>query len=115
MSSLSSSQTKKMGGGNNPIGAYIGFSNNLKEIYMNRSRFCCSDSRKEEMSNLTNPAFNNEFMLHNCYKTLERVSIRTASWDSRRGEYTIIQQNALIKFVRNVPSLRWFRSDLTKK
>jgi hypothetical protein len=28
---------------------------------------------------------------------------------------TLVSQNARIKFVRNIPSLRWFQSDLTQE
>jgi hypothetical protein len=87
--------------------------NNLKEIHMNDSAFYCMNTRvKEEISNLTDPAFSNRFIFHRCCKTLERVSIRNAKCFG--VVHTSIPQNALIKFVRNAPpTLRWFRSDLT--
>ena len=87
--------------------------NNLKEIHMNDSVLFCSTPYKGQMSNLTNPAFNNRFIFHRCCNALERVSIRNTRC---YGNVLIsIPQNALIKFVRNVPSLRWFRSDLTQE
>jgi hypothetical protein len=85
-------------------------SRNLKEIHMNDYDFQCSS---EQMSNLNNPAFNNCFIFHDCCRTLERVSIRNGNWSIRMN--AIIPQNALIKFVCNVSSLRWFRSDLTQE
>ena len=80
---------------------------------MNDSVLFCSTPYKGQMSNLTNPAFNNRFIFHRCCNALERVSIRNTRC---YGNVLIsIPQNALIKFVRNVPSLRWFRSDLTQE
>jgi len=101
-------------------GTPIRHSNNLKEIYMDDSVFYCLSTtmERERISNLTDPAFNNWYIFSHCSNTLERVSIRNAKWfsseDYKRGEPAIISQNALIKFVRNVPSLQWFRSDLTQ-
>jgi hypothetical protein len=88
------------------------FSNNLKEIHMDDSIFYSIYSK--EMSNLANSAFNNHFIFHRCCKTLERVSIRNARRHTS-AEPTIISQNALFKFFRNAPSLRWFRSDLSQE
>ena len=92
-------------------GTDIRASRNLNEIHMNDSDFECSF--KQHMSNLYNHAFNNHFIFHDCCRTLERVSIRNGSWS--RSMDIIIPQNALIKFVRNVSSLRWFRSDSTQE
>ena len=50
----------------------------------------------------------NDFLFNRCCKSLERVSIRNA----RDEKGKTIKQEALIKFVRSVPTLRWFRSDL---
>ncbi|OEU12457.1 hypothetical protein FRACYDRAFT_243709 [Fragilariopsis cylindrus CCMP1102] len=50
----------------------------------------------------------NDFLFSNCCKSLERVSIRNA----RDEKGKTIKQEALIKFVRSVPTLRWFRCDL---
>jgi hypothetical protein len=80
---------------------------------MNDSDLFCSTRYKGQISNLTNPTFNNHFIFHRCCKALERVSIRNAR--CYRNVLICIPQNALIKFVRNVPSLRWFRSDLTQE
>ncbi|OEU14193.1 hypothetical protein FRACYDRAFT_240726 [Fragilariopsis cylindrus CCMP1102] len=45
-----------------------------------------------------------------CSQALERVSIRNLIWGSM-----YCRQKILIKFVRNVPTLRWFRSDLSEE
>ena len=92
-------------------GTDIRASRNLKEIHINDSDF--ERSFKQEMSNLNNPAFNDRFIFHNCCRTLERVSICNGIWS--RSVSTIIPQNALTKFVRNVSSIRWFRSDSTQQ
>jgi hypothetical protein len=91
---------------------------NRKEIQMNDSLignyFNVNDM--DNMSNLTNPAHSNQFFLHKCSsKNLERVLIRNAKWYSHNSKPAILSQNALIKFVRNVPSLQWFQSDLTQE
>jgi hypothetical protein len=43
---------------------------------------------------------------------LERVSLRNAKVDFD-GLNQILPQYGLLKFVRNTPTLRWFRSDLS--
>jgi hypothetical protein len=56
------------------------------------------------------------FLFNGCCKSLERVSIRDIDWrdDSDDEEQKLIfTQNTLIKKFRNVPTLHWFRSDLT--
>ncbi|OEU11631.1 hypothetical protein FRACYDRAFT_244749 [Fragilariopsis cylindrus CCMP1102] len=75
---------------------------NLKEIIMDdfNSEF------RMPMSMIDNTR--NIFIFFRCSKALERVSIRNLIWGSKD-----CRQNLLIKFVRNVPTLRWFRSDLT--
>ena len=58
----------------------------------------------------------NKFLFHKCSKNFERVSIKNASAigvAQRRGTTTGIPQAVLVKFVRKVPSLRYFSSDLT--
>ena len=55
-------------------------------------------------------------LLWTCYsssiKKLRRVSLRKAKW-YRKGSFCPVPQEALLKFVRCTPSLKWFRSDLT--
>ncbi|OEU06799.1 hypothetical protein FRACYDRAFT_252979 [Fragilariopsis cylindrus CCMP1102] len=96
-------------------------SDHLKEIYMDNLFFYYAPKQMiPNFSDLNNPTLNAYFIFHYCCcKMLERVSIRNAKlWeggDDLDEEHSIIPQNALIKFVRNVPSLRWFRSDLTQE
>ena len=81
-------------------------SNNLKELYTDDSVFANYDNDYSIFCN-------NGFIFHRCCNSLERVSIRNAKLIAFIG-YCKVPQHALIKFVRMVPSLRWFRSDLTQ-
>jgi hypothetical protein len=96
-------------------GIYMSSFDNVKEIYMDNSVFYSFEGETERMLDLNNPALNTGFIFHYCCKKLGRVSIRNAKWYIYGSEPTRIPQNALIKFVRSVPSLRWFRSDLTRE
>jgi hypothetical protein len=100
-------------------GSKISLSVHLKEIYMDHSFFCYTYTQETDFSDLTNPTLTKYFIFHHscCKILLERVSIRNAQWCNYRwgNKPSSIPQNALIKFVRNVPSLRWFRSDLTQE
>merc|ERR1712238_81275 len=61
---------------------------------------------------------NNICIFHHCRENLQRVSIRNARCSIIYPQPTIVKcvtQKALIKFVRNAPSLKWFRSDLSKE
>ena len=70
---------------------------NLKEIIMNNSEF--QYTRKDR------------FLFYCCSNALERVSISNAtSWLNNP-----LPQRVLINFVRNVPTLRWFRSGLNEE
>jgi hypothetical protein len=88
---------------------YMGSASNLREIIMDDSEFSDrgNDDDDYEMPIIENNRDKN-FLLYHCSNALERVSIRNAKWRSK-----VVPQNVLIKFVRNVPTLRWFRSDLT--
>ena len=57
----------------------------------------------------------NIYLCHKCSKRLERVSFKSAKYQNTFEWMTFdaIPQNVLIKFVRNTPTLKWFRSDLT--
>jgi hypothetical protein len=46
------------------------------------------------------------------YPNLERVTLKRARYDTLYG-WRILPQEALLKFVRHTPKLRWFCSDLT--
>ena len=72
---------------------------NLKEIIMNNSefQFDLDITRKDRL-------------FYCCSNALERVSISNARWLNNP-----LPQSVLINFVRNVPTLRWFRSDLTEE
>ena len=96
------------------------FSNigNLKEITMDNSNLCCSSADRgiDKMLALRN--HRDTFLFHRCSNALESVSIRNVKCFSTKFNYRnsylfMLPQSALIKFVRSVPSLRWFRSDLT--
>ena len=82
---------------------------NLRLLIVDDSVFC--DRNIERLSDLNN--YPDTFLFHLCCKALERVSICKAKYGRGR---IIIPQDALIKFVRNAPpTLKWFRSDLTKE
>ena len=96
------------------------FSNigNLKEITMDNSNLCCSSADRGIDKMLALGNHRDTFLFHRCSNALESVSIRNAKCFSTKFNYRnsylfMLPQNALIKFVRSVPSLRWFRSDLT--
>ena len=78
---------------------------NLKEIIMDNSEFqfdldCYIDITRKD-----------RFLFYCCSNALERVSISNAtSWLNNP-----LPQRVLINFVRNVPTLRWFRSGLNEE
>ena len=91
---------------------------NLNEIIMDNCTFYCAYGMLNWMSDLTTNQSSSRpkyFLFHRCRKGLERVSIQNATCYDTRGCNIIIPQSALIKFVRNVPTLKWFRSNLTEK
>ena len=91
---------------------------NLNEIIMDNCTFYCAYGMLNWMSDLTTNQISSRpkyFLFHRCRKGLERVSIQNATCYDTRGCNIIIPQSALIKFVRNTPTLKWFRSDLTQK
>ena len=62
------------------------------------------------MADMTN---NNVFLFHKCIPNnpmLARVSVKNVT---DYPFYRTLPQHVLMKFVRNVPSLTYFRSDLT--
>lgn len=90
------------------------YENNLTQICMDDSIFRAGFYCKW-MSNLEDVKYSTIYPFHALMSSvLERVSIRNARWfprkyPSKKIETFNIQQNALIKFVRNAPkSLRWF-------
>ena len=84
----------------------------LQEIYMDNSVFVCDD---RDFSDLNNHPCKHIFMFF-CPELLTRVSIQNCSYKHRYRKTTSgfeeMPQAALIKFVRNAPKLRWFRSNL---
>ena len=91
---------------------------NMKEMYMdNFAFFGGSAGRRALFSDLEDEKYSNFFLFYKCSNKLENVSIRNATFSDYEsdGEKTtvVVPQNALIKFVRNVPSLKWFRSNLS--
>ena len=91
---------------------------NMKEMYMDNSAFFGgSAGRRALFSDLEDEKYSNFFLFYKCSNKLESVSIRNATFSDYEsdGEKTtvVVPQNALIKFVRNVPSLKWFRSNLS--
>jgi hypothetical protein len=49
------------------------------------------------------------------YPNLENVTLKHATYKYGNGYWTMLPQEALIKFVRHTPKLRWFCSDLTQE
>jgi len=91
---------------------------NLKQIMMDNtfygvSRHALNDDdlgpALQRASDLHN--YPNEFLFARWSASLVRVSIRNVKY----VKGVLIPQDTLIKFVRNAPSLRWFRSDLTQE
>jgi len=95
--------------------------NTLKSINMDDSTFNCPDATQGMFDLNDNNHQTILFLLHECCKSLARLSIRNAKYTTNRGRYyengpPSIPQGALIKFIRNAPStLKWFRSDLTQE
>ena len=102
---------------------------NLREIYLEDARLYCSFRRAANTPFLAHQdnleaLVEDILVLYFCSTKLERVSIKGSrwySWDlsmsSLLGNYpgSEIPQNALVDFVQNAPSLKWFRSDLSIK
>ena len=91
---------------------------NLRELTINNSSFGCIDPTDiEKMSDSDNDEHSTIFLFHKWGSTvLERLSIKNSTWyNGKMTKYTVIPQNALIKFIRNAPaSLRYFGSDLSQ-
>jgi len=105
-------------------GSTLGACHNLKELYMDDSVFChvgnglglVADFDYQQPTCLSRrKSIQQPTIFFRCSKSLERVSIRNArassSFKSPKG---CLPQTALINFVRHVPTLRWFRSDLSE-
>ena len=100
-------------------GKHMNPAKNLKEIYMDDSSLFApiySVSTIAVFSDLENNKYSNIFLFHKCSKGLERVSIKNLTRRTGYGleQKSTVPQNVLIKFVRNTPTLKWLRSDLTQ-
>jgi hypothetical protein len=89
----------------------------LKEIYMDDSVFTYDFGESQLI--LAPAEWRDYCIFYHCNEKLERVSLKNAKCREPRvfsspGPTQIFPQiGGLIKFVRNTPSLRWFRSDLS--
>ena len=117
-------------------GGGMGSANNLKELILDNSMLCTHPNQLDAMQNVENTADDTEeeerngtdsvastFMFHHCSsQVLERISLRNTqvrvvgqTGTNRTSTDTAIPQQVLLKFIRNAPpTLRWFRSNLTK-
>ncbi len=82
---------------------YLGSLKHLKEVYLDDARILLDEDIAEDA--LWNS------LLGQTHK-IERVSLLGTRW-YQKGRPTELSQNYLMKFVQGVPSLRWFRSDLS--
>jgi hypothetical protein len=88
----------------------------LKEIYMDDSVFTYGFGESQAICSPTE--WLHYCIFSHCNANLERVSLQNAKvrepeFCSAPGPKQIFPQSGLMKFVRNTPSLRWFRSDLS--
>jgi hypothetical protein len=88
--------------------------NYISELDVNDSQFLADASNE-----VKNPVHENfRYMLHWCER-LERLSIKNAYWayltenPQAPQEQQPVTQDMLIKMVRNLPKLRWLKSDLS--
>jgi hypothetical protein len=93
-------------------------STNLREIHMDNTLFYCGPYQTiYKFAHLNN--HQEVFLFHGRSKSLESVLIcnmkspHSTFIDDHRTQ--IFKQDALIKFVGDVPSLRWFQSDLSRE
>jgi hypothetical protein len=78
---------------------------NIKEIHLDESRMVvCSDLNEERLW---------DFLADDNQDFLTKVSLRGTLVYRRNGKFSLISQEALMKFVRCARNLKWFRSDLT--
>jgi hypothetical protein len=86
----------------------------LMELYMDDSVFTFSIHENDRIIDGTRTE---DCIFGRCNTFLERVSLKNAGCRYSFKPYTFptldLPQIGLIKFVRNTPSLRWFRSDLS--
>lgn len=92
--------------------------NNLREIHMDDHTFCVPHHFRRDQADDDDD--DNATIFGSCIQTLERVSIRNSKVSLVFGDFGLgsgksLSQSSLVKFVRNCPNLRWFRSDLSKE
>ena len=86
---------------------------NVKEIHMDNSTFFGGRAGRLALFSDLEDDDDGVFLFSLCSNKLKRVSIRNATfydYESHGEKTVVVPQTALIKFVRNVPSLKWFRS-----
>jgi hypothetical protein len=104
--------------------------NNLKEVYLDDSRLYCRIRQfadhpiflyDRESINFYSDSIH---VFRFCSSKLERASLKGCKWYSwdltassplDRGLDAEIPQEALMRFVQKTPTLKWFRSDLSKE
>jgi hypothetical protein len=86
----------------------------LKEIYMDNSIFRYGSADIDELAAGQDEGHDGRDydIFRKCNTSLERVSLKNAKF-SFFGPTKSFLHIGLVKFVRNTPSLRWFRSDLS--
>ena len=89
-------------------------SDSLTELHLDNSRLLLLNSENAEA--YENGGQSGFFLFKFC-SSLERLSIKNVSWASepRVRKRKDVSQAMLIKMVRNHPTLRWLRSDLTEE
>jgi hypothetical protein len=99
-------------GTTNMSGKALNACQSLKELYMDNSVFTFSIYEDYRLH-----LGSDDCIFSRCNTFLERVSLKNAGIRFTYKPYTFptlpMYQTCLIKFVRNTPSLRWFRSDLS--
>ena len=96
-------------------GGYFAPFHNLKEITLDNRCFFFNLNQRRDMADRTNTT---EFLFHKCIRNntkLARVSMKNVGYKMRGDRLfnRTLPQRVLMKFVRNVPSLTYFRSDLS--
>jgi hypothetical protein len=98
-----------------PFGVYLGDESPPISAYCQEYSQLDQDEWSDDASYSTNAG--SDWVLLREYPNLERVSLKHATYLERHdscGDYwKELPQEALIKFVRQTPKLRWFCSDLT--
>ena len=106
-------------------GKELALCENLTELYLDNSTFFLHtptgmgeitsplNENVQETHGRSRSAAENRTLLDECNSRLEKISLLNAKYSNGRREQFRLPQIALIKFVRNTPTLKWFRSDLS--